>query len=223
VTNPTVEAPQIFDPAIQQKNPDSNWLIDFSQSGIDAEGWTYASDFNYLNTKGAGEAGAKWNSYVRRRKWKYVEKGGSVASEGLQGVRERAAARTVTAAAGNGSGGATGTVEKLGYVPRQRMPAINATGLTSSSMAGTSKAKDQELDSEAQAGMNRLKQKDAAIDAGIDIIANSLDNLNKIAGGMKEEVHSQAAKTERLENSMQKASEKQAIVNARQKKLVASS
>ena len=33
----------------------NRWIIDFSLAGIDAEGWTYAYDFAYLNKHGAGE------------------------------------------------------------------------------------------------------------------------------------------------------------------------
>ena len=84
-SNPTIDAPSIFDPAVQEKNPDTAWLIDYSLSGVDSEGWTYAKDFAFLNNKGAGESGPKWNCYVRRRKWRYHEKksfgGGDALSE----------------------------------------------------------------------------------------------------------------------------------------------
>lgn len=70
--SPTTSAPDIFDPAIQ--TPESSWVIDYSFTGIDAEGWTYSYDFNTLNKTGAGDSAPKWNSYVRRRKWKYNEK-----------------------------------------------------------------------------------------------------------------------------------------------------
>jgi hypothetical protein len=53
-TNPTVEAPRIFDPATQSKIADSSWIIDFSLTNIDAEGWTYGGDFGSLNSKGSG-------------------------------------------------------------------------------------------------------------------------------------------------------------------------
>jgi hypothetical protein len=65
----------LFDPALQESIPNSKWAVDFSLASIDAEGWTYANTFSSLNKSGAGESSAKWNSYVRRRKWRYVEKG----------------------------------------------------------------------------------------------------------------------------------------------------
>jgi hypothetical protein len=83
-SNPTVSAPEVFDPAVQEKSPESVWLIDYSLSGVDPEGWTYAKDFNYLNNKGVGESSPKWSCYVRRRKWRYHDKrshGGDALSE----------------------------------------------------------------------------------------------------------------------------------------------
>lgn len=73
-TDPKRDAPQIFDPSMQEKSSESAWLIDYSMTGIDAEGWTYASSFDVLNNKGFGEDKPKWNSYVRRRKWRHSEK-----------------------------------------------------------------------------------------------------------------------------------------------------
>jgi hypothetical protein len=44
-------------------------------------GWTYADSFGTLNSRGQGEPAAKWNHYVRRRKWRHQENktGGSAA------------------------------------------------------------------------------------------------------------------------------------------------
>ena len=78
------------------------------------------------------------------------------------------------------------------------------------------------MDAEAEAGMQRYKQKDAEIDEGVDAIGRQLDNLAGIASNMSEEVRSQGAKIERVETAMQRATEKQTVVNARQKKLVQS-
>ena len=53
VTTPTVAAPELFDPAAAFSSPDSSWKADFSSTGIDtdAEGWTFADNFNTLNTR----------------------------------------------------------------------------------------------------------------------------------------------------------------------------
>jgi hypothetical protein len=72
-TDPTVSAGDVFDPNLQ--TADSSWAVDYSMPNIDAEGWTYAYDFNTLNkNSSAGESQPKWNTYVRRRKWKHIEK-----------------------------------------------------------------------------------------------------------------------------------------------------
>jgi hypothetical protein len=83
-TDTSVSCDDVFDPALQESIENSKWSVDFSLSGIDAEGWTYAYDFATLNTTGVGDATPKWNSYVRRRKWRFVEKnsgGGSALDE----------------------------------------------------------------------------------------------------------------------------------------------
>lgn len=74
VTDPNVGANDIFDPSIQTS--DSSWSVDYSFTPkIDAEGWTYGYDFPTLNKNiNSGEGAPKWNTYVRRRKWKYVQK-----------------------------------------------------------------------------------------------------------------------------------------------------
>lgn len=72
-SNTTVSADQIFNPAIQ--SADSNWSVDYTMTNIDPEGWTYGYDFNTLDkSPTSGDSTMKWNSYVRRRKWKYSEK-----------------------------------------------------------------------------------------------------------------------------------------------------
>lgn len=73
----SVSCTDVFDPAIQEGVENSHWMVDFTLSGIDAEGWTYAYDFASLNKSGAGDPAPKWNSYVRRRKWRFVDKGGA--------------------------------------------------------------------------------------------------------------------------------------------------
>lgn len=72
--DPNLTCNDLFDPAIAENMTNSTWVIDFSLSGIDAEGWTYAGKFSILNQTGAGDPAPKWNSYVRRRKWRYVDR-----------------------------------------------------------------------------------------------------------------------------------------------------
>jgi len=70
--NPTASAPEnLFNPG--EQNSESNWIIDYSFAGIDAEGWTYASDFTVLNKTGQGKPVPEWNHYARRRKWRFRE------------------------------------------------------------------------------------------------------------------------------------------------------
>jgi hypothetical protein len=80
--------------------------------------------------------------------------------------------------------------EKLGYVPRNKQAAtLTASGLSSGGMTNRGKtADDQKLDAESAAGLAKIKDTDAEIDAGIDAISRTIDNLNSIAGSMKDEV-----------------------------------
>jgi hypothetical protein len=72
--DPTLTCDDLFDPAVAETLSNSHWVIDFSLSGIDAEGWTYSGKFSHLNKTGAGDPAPKWNSYVRRRKWRFVDR-----------------------------------------------------------------------------------------------------------------------------------------------------
>jgi hypothetical protein len=72
-TDPTVSCDDLFDPAIQKHLKGSSWKIDYSLPNADDFGWTYAMNFNILNSNGSGEKEPKWNSHVRRRKWRMVE------------------------------------------------------------------------------------------------------------------------------------------------------
>lgn len=82
-SNPTQKAPELFDPNNQgAQQGTTRWDIDFGFAGIDREGWTYANDFAYLNKHGAGTPDPAWNSYARRRKWKYTEKTGNEVIDG---------------------------------------------------------------------------------------------------------------------------------------------
>ncbi len=76
-SDPNLTCNDLFDPAVQEKVEKSQWNVDFTLSNLDGEGWTYGYDFASLNKTGAGESSAKWNSYVRRRKWKYADRGGA--------------------------------------------------------------------------------------------------------------------------------------------------
>lgn len=82
-TDTAITCEDLFDPSIQESLEDSRWQVDFSLASIDADGWTYAYDFATLNKNGAGDDAPKWNSYVRRRKWRYIEKniGGTAVDE----------------------------------------------------------------------------------------------------------------------------------------------
>jgi hypothetical protein len=72
-TDPSISCDDVFDPALQETLEKTSWSVDFSLQGIDPEGWTYGYDFATLNKIGVGDKEPKWNSYVRRRKWRYVE------------------------------------------------------------------------------------------------------------------------------------------------------
>jgi hypothetical protein len=208
-SNPATKAPQLFDPSNQVSMEHSKWSIDFSLAGIDIEGWTYAKDFAYLNKHGAGSPKGGWSDKVRRRKWKYTDTKVQ-GNEVVAGVRGRNKERT---AQRTGGSGATPT-EKVGYVPRSNLSNMKASGLSST---GGRKGKE-ELDEESKAGLKRVQANDRQIDDGINAISSTLDNISGIAGQMKEETVSQNKKLEQIENNIQKASEKQAVVNARQKR-----
>ena len=79
-TDTSVACSDLFDPATAEKTENSRWIIDFTLASIDADGWTYSTDFASLNRSGAGDSAAKWNSYVRRRKWRHLD--GNVSSAG---------------------------------------------------------------------------------------------------------------------------------------------
>lgn len=197
------QAPDLFDPKLQQSIPDTRWSIDFSIQNIDAEGWTYGYDFPTLN-KGKGERTAKWNSYVRRRKWRFAEKSGA-ASEAINDVKQRNEARTTGA-------GKSSQAEKIGYVPRDKQRAMQESGFSRGA------SKPENLDAESRAGLAKVQQNDAEIDAGLDEISNSLDTLTNISKAMNEEAREHTAKLDKLSNSMDKVSDKQALVNARLKR-----
>lgn len=81
----------------------------------------------------------------------------------------------------------------------------------------------EELDDETSAGLERLKQKDAEIDQSLNDVLRIVDNLDQIAGAINEETKQQAWKTAAVEQNLTVVAEKQAIVNARQKKLLKTS
>lgn len=72
----------MFDPEIVAKMEKGTWIVDYSQSEIDGEGWTYGFDFGSLNKDGIGESSPKFNSFVRRRKWRYAHADHSVLGGG---------------------------------------------------------------------------------------------------------------------------------------------
>lgn len=213
-TDPNVTCDDLFDPAIQENSETTRWIVDFALNSIDSEGWTYSYDFATLNKSGAGDNEPKWNSYVRRRKWRYVDNRSS-AGGAIDEINQRNDQRKQKTAQSKQS-------EKLGYVPRNKQAAtLTATGLSSGGMTNRGKtADDQRLDADSAAGLAKIKETDAEIDAGIDAISRTIDNLNNIAGSMKDETVTQNAKLEEMERKMQTTTEKQTVVNARQRYLL---
>lgn len=70
----------IFDPYIQESVANSRWAVDYSMPGTDEAGWTYAFDFATLNKQTVGEPTPGWNSFARRRKWRYNDESGRSAT-----------------------------------------------------------------------------------------------------------------------------------------------
>jgi hypothetical protein len=205
----------IFDPDLQAEMQNSRWMVDFSLNSIDSDGWTYAFDFATLNKTGAGDIAPKWNSYVRRRKWRYVDKSGSGSAE-LNEVKSRIDARKDKAAAQSKNAG------KIPANMRNQNQPLTGSGFSNGGMLRGKKDADQELDEESAAGLAAVKAKDAEIDAGIAVLANTVDNLDKIAKTMGDETKNQNRRLEQIENKMQKVTEKTTVVNARQVKLLGS-
>ena len=75
-TDTSIPCNDVFDPVQAEQMENSRWIVDFTLSGIDSDGWTYAFDLKTLNKVGSGDAAPKWNSYVRRRKWRMVDRTG---------------------------------------------------------------------------------------------------------------------------------------------------
>mmetsp|Transcript_16185 Transcript_16185/g.16925 ORF Transcript_16185/g.16925 Transcript_16185/m.16925 type:complete len:351 (-) Transcript_16185:297-1349(-) len=212
-SNPTTKAPDLFDPSSQVTSTgNSKWDIDFTLAGIDHEGWTYAGDFAYLNKHGAGSAEAAWNSYARRRKWKYSEKTGNEVIDGVRARNKERVSQRQAAAAANQS-----QTDKIGYVPRSNISTMKASGLTSTNRNNRGK---EELDEESKAGLSRINQNDAEIDQGINEISRGLDSLADIANKMKEETQSHNKKLEAMDANMQQATDKQTVINARQRRFL---
>ena len=78
--------------------------------------------------------------------------------------------------------GAMGQVEKIGYIPRGKVPVLQDTGLT------TGQNKGEELDDESSAGLARMKEKDSEIDSSLGDVLRIVDNLGDLAIAMNEEV-----------------------------------
>lgn len=74
-----------------------------------------------------------------------------------------------------------------GYVSRKNS-ALVETGLTSTSMTGCRNAPAQELDEESAAGLAKVKETDAEIDASLDAISRTMDNITGLASTMRDEV-----------------------------------
>ena len=196
---------------------ESSWMIDYNLSGIDAEGWTYAKDFASLNKTGAGDAKPAWNSYVRRRKWRFHEKRSNTSENSqLNEVRERNQARMEKLKPKS----QLSQADKIGYVPRAAQAKMAESGLTNSRMASHTGKAEEQLDEDSAAGLAGLKATDAEIDQGLDRISNAIDRIGNIAAAMGQEARSHTDKLEKINESMVKTADKTTVVNARQKHLL---
>jgi hypothetical protein len=107
--------------------------------------------------------------------------------------------------------------DKIGHVPKDKIN-LTSLGLTSAGMLGGRKKSDSEdLDEESASGLAQVHATDAEINAGLDSIGNTLDNLGHISAAMKSEVVSQNAKLDTLDKNMNVIGDKQIVVNSRLK------
>ena len=110
----------------------------------------------------------------------------------------------------------------MGYVPREKAQLL-ASGLTSGGMMSRHTLfpdPSQELDEESASRMEKVKQTDADIDASVDDLSKTIDNLSHIAGAMGSEARRQNAKIDKIDKKMTHVNEQQIIANARMKSLV---
>jgi hypothetical protein len=84
-------------------------------------------------------------------------------------------------------------------------------------LGGRKKSDSEDLDEESASGLAQVHATDAEINAGLDSIGNTLDNLGHISAAMKSEVVSQNAKLDTLDKNMNVIGDKQIVVNSRLK------
>jgi len=212
--NPAKDCSDLFDPAVAAKMEHSSWIIDYSMASIDSEGWTYATTYSALNSFAGGQASPQFNSFVRRRKWRYGHHEGARGSSPMDEMLHRNEKRKITAAED------AKPVKRVGYVPRDRQESLTDTGLTSAGLLGRSSPPPVELDPESAAGMARLESKDAQIDQGLDALGRSIDNIHSISNAMKQEVTHQVQRLDHLEGNLEVTANKQHEVNARERHLL---
>jgi len=176
-----------------------------------------------LNKTGVGEKVAKWNTYVRRRKWKFAEASTGTSAKVAE-IQSRHAARVGGSKPNSPNPTGSTQAEKIGYVSRQHVAAMKESGLSSAGMMGGKKnqQQDQDLDEESAAGLRQVQNEDVAIDQDVAEIGGALDRLNAMAVTMGEETKNQNKKLDKLDSAMQTAGEKQAIVNQRLKRQIKS-
>ena len=98
-----------------------------------------------------------------------------------------------------------------------------ATGLTSGGMISKRVLfpdPSQDLDETSASRLEKVKQTDAEIDASVDDLSKTIDNLSHIAGAMGSEARRQNAKIDQIDKKLTHVNEKQIVVNARMKSLV---
>ena len=205
--------PDLFDPETQHSIPDGKWNIDYSISNVDPDGFTYGNSFEQLD-KGSGSSSKNWRTYVRRRKWKYVERINSLGGE-VSNVRARQAEREKERLA---SSQKSALAAKIGFAPRSKID-LKESGFTTISNNGETDDENN-LDDESKAGLQRIKQNDLEIDAMLDQTVASLDRISALSNAMGEATIDQKAKADTIDLNMSTAANKQAVVNSRAKRLL---
>lgn len=203
----------LFDPAVEEKMEHSNWIVDYSMVNIDPNGWTYATTFSALNNFSSGQANPQFNSFVRRRKWRYVR------VEGIRGLSPMKEVIYRNEKRKNSMAEDLKPVRKVGYVPRDRQDSLTDTGLTSAGMLSRTPSPTK-LDPVSAAGMTRLTEKDVQIDKGLDVLGQSIDRIESISNAMKQELTHQNQRLDQLENNMATSSNKMHEVNTRARRLL---
>ena len=207
------------------ETPLGTWELDFNRQTIDAEGWSYAKDFEHFMDSSKVKSAPDWRCHARQRSWLFSKNENTAMNEEVREIRDRQEERRregFVNSSNNSSSknGETVKIDMHGVFGEGgggiKLSQTGTKGDWRSAINGNTE-EGRQLTQEERNGLREISHNDHEMDGQIDMIGNMIDGLGDKARNMNQEVTHQNEMLDNMERKVQDEQDKLSKVTQRVK------